>query len=99
MPEAGFFRRAKNRFHVLDQPADLLADLDGAGGGDKAAAGPDEQGIAHGIAQSRQGTAHGRGAQAQPFGRASDAAFRQEDIQGDKQVQVRSRHASLIAGL
>ena len=86
--------RAQHRLRVLHELADPLAELERAGRGNQAAPGPDQQRIARRLAQPRQGPAHRRRAEPQPPGRARDAAFGEQHVEGDQQVEIGSRHAT-----
>ena len=88
---------AQNRSCVLDEQADPLAKFDCPGCGNEAAPGPDQQRIAGRRAQSRQRPAHRRRAEAQPLGSARHAAFREQDIEGDEQIEIGGRHVSVLA--
>ena len=88
---------AENRFRLLNEVADPLAEFERPRGGNQAAPGPDQQGIARRLAQPRQRPAHRRRTEPQPFGGARHAAFRQQDIQGDQQIEIGSRHGATIS--
>ena len=62
-----------------------------------AAAGPDQQRIAGGLAKSRQHPAGRRRAELQPRRRPGDTAFTEQRIERDEQVEIRDRHALMIA--
>ena len=76
--------RAQYRMGVLHQLADLFTQLQRPGRRYQAAPGTYQQRIASGCTQTRQGPAHGRRAQAQALGGASDAAFGKQHVQGDE---------------
>ena len=89
--------RAEHRFGVLHQLRDALAQCECSGRGHEAAPGPDQQRVAGGFAQARQRPAHRRGAQPQALGGARHAAFREQHIEGDQQVEIGSGHISPLA--
>src|SRR5712675_2106393 len=95
--EVELFGRAQDRVSVLHEPTDSLAQRERAGCGDEAASGPDQERIARGLAQSRQRPAHRRRAEPQPLGCARHAAFREQHIEGDQQVEIGGRHPSTLA--
>ena len=84
---------------VLHELTDPLAEFERSGCGNETASGPDQQRIARRLTQSRQRPAHRRRAEPQPSGCARNAAFREQHIEGDKQVEIGCRHASTIAQL
>ena len=49
------------------------------------------------FAQPRQGPAHRRRTEPQPFGGARHAAFREQDVQGDQQIEIGPRHGATIS--
>jgi hypothetical protein len=65
--------------------------------GDEAASCPHQQRIAGRLAQSRQRAAHRRLTEPQAPGRARNAAFREQHVEGDQQVEIGSRHPSTLA--
>ena len=78
--------------HALDR----IAKRQRPGCGHQSASGAHEQGIARGLAESRQRATHGGWAQSEPLGCFRNAALRQQDIQSDEQVQIGSRHAGSL---
>lgn len=88
---------AENRFHVLDQLANLLAEFERPRRGNQTASGPHQERIPCRRPQPRQRPAHGRRTQPQPFGCPCHAAFGKQDIKRDKQVEIGWRHISTIA--
>jgi hypothetical protein len=89
--------RAQDRFAVLHELTDPLAERERTGRGNETASGPDQQRIARRRPQSRQRPAHRRRAEPQPLGRARHAAFREQHVEGDEQVEIGCRHASTLA--
>ncbi|MNY15070.1 hypothetical protein D3C86_1482680 [compost metagenome] len=85
---------AQHRFGVLHQLRDALAQFQRSGRRHQAAPGPDQQRIAHGFAQARQCPAHCRGAQPQALGGARHAAFGEQHIEGDQQIEIGCGHLS-----
>src|SRR5262249_21213091 len=92
--EVELLGRTQRRFSVQHELADLFAQRERPAGRHQTASGPDQQRIARGLAQARQRPAHGRGAQPQPSGRARDAAFLEQHIEGDQQVEIGRRHCA-----
>jgi hypothetical protein len=76
---------------------DALAQFDRARRRHETAPGSDQQRIARRLAQSRQRPAHGRWAESQAAGGARHAAFGEQDIKGEQQVQIGSSHEVTIA--
>ena len=88
--------RAQNRLSVLHEPTDPVAEFERAGGGNKAASGPDKKRIARRLAQSRERPAHRRGAEPQPLSCARDATFGEQHIKRDKQIEIGVRHEWML---
>ncbi|KAG0957218.1 hypothetical protein G6F31_012515 [Rhizopus arrhizus] len=80
---------------LLDHVAHLLAQFQRAWGRRQAAAGADPPRVAQRVAAPPQGAAHGRRAQIHAPSRSGDAAFVQQDIQGQQQVEIGQGHGSL----
>ena len=97
LAEIGLLDRAQHRLGILHQPACAFPQLQSTRRRDEAAPGPDQQRVAGCLAKARQRPAHRRGAELQAPGGASDAAFGQQDIQGDQQVEIRHRHGAILA--
>ncbi|MNN35854.1 hypothetical protein D3C81_1497200 [compost metagenome] len=79
---------AQDGFGILHQRADPFTQFQCPGRGNQSAPGPHQQRIARGFAQPRQRPAHGRRAQAQTLRGAGHAAFFEQHVQGDQQIQV-----------
>jgi hypothetical protein len=92
--DAGRRRRIEapaRRHHALQAPQDrarLLEEGQGEGCRLHAARAFDEQRVAKLPAQAAQGMAHGRLCAAQPLGSAGDAAFGNQHVEHDQQVEV-----------
>ena len=99
LPEVELLGGAQHRLAVLHELADPLAQLERPRRGNETAPGPDQQRIARRLAQPRQRPAHRRRAEPQPLGGARDAAFREQHIERDEQVEIGCRHAPTIAPL
>ncbi|MNI48327.1 hypothetical protein D3C73_1028850 [compost metagenome] len=93
LQEVGLLGRTQHRLGLLHKLGDPLTQFQRTRRWHQAAAGPDQQRIAGGFAQSRQRPAHRRWTQAQAFGGAGDTAFCQQHIEGDQQVEIGSGHA------
>ena len=89
--------RAQHRLGVLHELTDPPAQFERARCRNETASGPDQQRIAGRRTQSRQRPAHRRRTEPQPLGCARDAAFREQHIKGDQQVEIGLRHASALA--
>jgi hypothetical protein len=85
--------RAQRRFGGVDEGADLGSQLQRARRGYQAAAGADQERVAGFGAQAGQGSAHGRRAEAQAHGGAGHAAFGEQGVEGEQEVQVGAGHA------
>jgi len=97
--EIEFLHGTKHRAAIFHELPDPLAEFERAGSGHEIASSPDQQRIAGGLTQSRQRPTHGRRTEPQTSGRACDAAFRQQDIQGDQQVKIGLQHATSVTEL
>ena len=95
--QVDFAAGSEDGVRLLHHAAHLLAQFQRARGGRQAAPGAHEDGVADGVADARQGAAHGRGAQMHAPRGGHGAAFLEQDIEGDEQVQVREFHAAIIA--
>ena len=95
--EVELLSRAENRFCILNELTDLLAEFDRSGCGNETASGSDQKWIAGRLSQSRQRAAHRRRAQPQPLGCARNTPFREHRIERDEQVEIRGRHALILA--
>jgi hypothetical protein len=80
---------------LLDHIADLLAQLQGAGRGRQTAAGTHQHRVTQRGADPAQGAAHRRRAQVHPARGGGHAAFVNQHVQCQQQVQVRQGHDSL----
>lgn len=92
-----FSLRTQDGFRFLHQPADPLAQFERPRRGNEAAPGSNEKRVARRLTQPLERPAHGRGAQAQPLRGARDAAFGEQHVQGDEEVEIGLRHEWIVA--
>jgi hypothetical protein len=88
---------AQHGLYLVDELTHLLAQFQRPWRRHETAPGPDQQRIARCLAQPRQRPAHGRRAKPQALGGARHTPFREQHIQGNKQVEIGSRHPPTIA--
>ncbi|MNL35279.1 hypothetical protein D3C87_1573000 [compost metagenome] len=73
---------------LFNHVPDLLAKFQRPRRGRKPPAGAHQHGVAHGVADAGKAAAHGRRAEIEPARRADDAAFLDQHVQRQQQVEV-----------
>src|SRR5439155_11303220 len=94
--EVELLGRTENRFCILNELTDPLAEFERSGCRNETSSGPDQQRVAGRLSQSRKRAAHRRRAKPQPLGCARNTPFREHRIKRDKQVEIWGRHALIL---